>query len=558
MPKIPFWTFIILAIIHFTAVRVDVMDVDAAQYAEMSREMAESSNWLHLYDRGNEYLDKPPFLFWASALSMKIFGVSNFSYKFPSILFALWALFATYRLARLLYDERTARMAAFILGCSQGMFLMTNDVRTDTILMSWTITAIWLIREWEVSRKLYFLLLGAAAVSFGMMTKGPIALLVPVFCFASDWALKRSWKQFFRWEYLLAVLVMALLLIPMSVGLYQQFDMHPEKMVNGKTGVSGLRFFFWTQSFGRITGENAWDNGAPFSFLFENMLWSFLPWVLLFTAAFVIRIRELLQQRFRLTHRQESLTTGGFLLAYLALGSSRYQLPHYIFVVFPLAAVMVAVLFRDFFEGRFPLLRKALQPLQYMISVVLLIAALLTFAYVFEASRWLYVLWVVLMLLWVVLMIRKPLKGKMFWSGALAIMIANIFLTNHFYYQLLHFQTGSPLGRRIHQMNIPAEQIKVGAIDDPLVAVSFYAHRPIARRTDTIPALEQGDFLITGNEAALPEPRQGLNISLIEEGYWYKVTELTPEFLNPETREQTLKKYYFFKVGRQTEPGTPE
>ena len=264
MPKIPFWIFIILAAIHFTAVRVDVMDVDASQYAEISREMMTSGDYLHVYDRGRDYLDKPPFLFWVSALSMKVFGVNNFGYKLPSILFALWALYAAYRLARLLYDEKTGRMAALVLGCCQGMFLMTNDIRTDTILMSWTITAIWLIKEWDVRRKLQYLLLGSAAIAFGMMTKGPIALMVPVFCFASDWALKREWKKFFQPEYLLSIVVIAILLIPMCIGLYQQFDMHPEKIIDGKTGTSGLRFFFWTQSFGRITGENTWDNGAPF------------------------------------------------------------------------------------------------------------------------------------------------------------------------------------------------------------------------------------------------------------------------------------------------------
>src|SRR5690606_20421347 len=140
-----------------------------------------------------------PFLFWISALGMKIFGVGNFGFKLPSILFALFAIYATYRLARLLYGEETGRMAALIFGTCQGLFLMTNDIRTDTVLMSWVITAVWLIKEWDISRKLHHLLLGCGAIAFGMMSKGPIALLVPVFCFGSDWALKREWKKFFLW-----------------------------------------------------------------------------------------------------------------------------------------------------------------------------------------------------------------------------------------------------------------------------------------------------------------------------------------------------------------------
>ncbi|NDC41606.1 MAG: hypothetical protein EBZ77_08660 [Chitinophagia bacterium] len=74
MPKIPFWFFAVIALVYFAAVRVDTMDIDASQYASMSREMLQSNNWLHVYDHGLDYLDKPPFLFWISATSMKVFG----------------------------------------------------------------------------------------------------------------------------------------------------------------------------------------------------------------------------------------------------------------------------------------------------------------------------------------------------------------------------------------------------------------------------------------------------------------------------------------------------
>src|SRR5690606_26231314 len=141
MPKVPFWVFILIAILHFSAFRIDVMDVDASQYAGISMEMMKTGSYLELYDHGHDYLDKPPFLFWVSAPSMQVFGINNFGYKLPSILFALFAIYATYRLARLLYNDSTARMAALVFGTCQGMFLMTNDIRTDTILTAWVITS---------------------------------------------------------------------------------------------------------------------------------------------------------------------------------------------------------------------------------------------------------------------------------------------------------------------------------------------------------------------------------------------------------------------------------
>jgi 4-amino-4-deoxy-L-arabinose transferase-like glycosyltransferase len=547
MPKVPFWVFIVLAALYFTAARVDVMDVDAAQYAEMSREMAQSGSYLQVYDRGKDYLDKPPFLFWVSAASMAVFGVSNFAYKLSSILFAIWALFATYRLARLLYDERTGRMAALILGCCQGMFLMTNDIRTDTILMSWTITAIWLIKEWDVTRKLQYLLLGSAAIAFGMMTKGPIALMVPVFCFASDWVLKREWRKFMQPAYLLALLVIAVLLIPMCIGLYQQYDLHPEKIIDGKTGTSGLKFFFWTQSFGRITGENTWDNGAPFSFLFENMLWSFLPWIVLFVVSLVLNIVQLVRQKLRLKPNQEWIATGGFLLSYCSLASSHYQLPHYIFVAFPLAAIMVAQLLKGFFEGKYQRLFKAMKGVQTGISILLLVAALLTFTFVFKGGLWTYAVWIAGAGLWCRVAFSKTVERKILWLSATAIIVANIFMTNHFYYELLKYQAGSQLGRLIEQENIPGEKIKILEVSDPFNSLSFYAKR-IIKRSDTLPDLHAGDYLVTSEDCVQDIAEKGLSATVLKQCHYFKVSELTPGFLNPATRADALKVCYLIRI----------
>ncbi len=456
MPKVPFWVFIFIALLYFTAIRVDTMDVDASQYAEISREMLKSGDYLHVYDRGLNYLDKPPFLFWVSAASMKVFGVNNFGYKFPSILFALLALYATYRLARLFYGEVTGRMAALVLASCQGMFLMTNDIRCDTILMAWVITAVWLIQEWHGQCKPKYILLGFAAIGFGMMTKGPIALMVPVFCFASDWALKRQWRNFFRPVYLLGLIIIAVLLVPMSIGLYQQFDLHPEKIMEGKTHVSGLRFFYWSQSFGRITGESPWKNDVDITFLFQNMLWSFLPWIFLFVPAIVINIIQLLKQKLRLQPQQEWLCTGGFLITYLALGSSSYQLPHYIFVAYPFAAIVTAKLLWDIVDGeKYKMFLRVMRPLQVAVSFLLLIASLVLMVYVFPQKPMIIVVWFAFFAGWLFIALRKSLKGKIFWLTASAIIIVNVFLNNVVYPALLQYQVGSQVGRYIHKNDIP-------------------------------------------------------------------------------------------------------
>lgn len=537
----------IIALLYFTAVRVDTMDIDASQYASMSRELLDSHNWLFLYDRGLPYLDKPPFLMWISALSMKIFGVGNFGYKLPSILFALWALYATYRLARLLYNDATARAAALVLATCQGMFLMTNDVRTDTILMSWVITAIWLVKEWDVTRRYKYLFLAFAAVGFGMMTKGPIALMVPVFCFFSDWALKREWKKLFNPAYLLGIVIIGIVLLPMSIGLYEQFDKHPEQMVNGLHNVSGLRFFYWSQSFGRITGESPWKNGADISFLLVNMLWSFLPWIFIFIPALVVNIITLVRQKFRLAPGQEWISTGGFLLTYLALGSSAYQLPHYIFVAFPLASIVVASSAAAFLEqGQHRKLYRFVQPFVMGVSVLVLLLSLVLVTYVFSSDAVAIGLW--LLGAGVVGYVAFALKqGKLLLVPAAIMISANVLLTNFVYYGLLQYQVGSQMGRYLYANNISSDNFMVFKVHDPLNSLDFYA-RHLEGGADTIVNVTGREYLLTMDEGYHELQQRGYRIKVLKQGELFKVSELTPQFLNPATRGEATKKYYMLKV----------
>ncbi len=548
MPKVPFWIFILIAILYFSAIRIDTMDIDASQYAEMSREMMQKGDYLHLYDRGIEYLDKPPFLFWVSSVSMKMFGVNNFGYKFPSILFALWALFATYRLAKLLYGEDTGRMAALVLACCQGMFLMTNDIRCDTILMSWVITAIWLIKEWQENNKLQYLLLGCAAIAFGMMTKGPIALMVPVFCFMSDWILKREWRNFFRPAYLSGLIIIGILLIPMSIGLYQQFDLHPEKLIGNKHGVSGLRFFYWSQSFGRITGESPWKNGADISFLLLNMLWSFLPWIFLFIPAVALNIARLVRQKFRLAPQQEWLTTGGFLATYLSLGVSAYQLPHYIFVVFPLAAIITArFLYELNEEKKYLKLHGFMQHFQAVMMCLILIVTLVLITYIFPAPPLVILAWVVAFIFWIYLAFRKSLTGKIFWLSVSGMIIVNIFLTNHVYYTLLQYQAGSQAGRYIRSQSIRPDEIAEFKMEDPINSVHFYS-QGLIHGVDTLSEIHNIKYLLTMVKGMNAIKQSGHTYDIVKQGKLFKVSELTPAFINPKTREKELKNYYIVKL----------
>ncbi|MBV9986606.1 MAG: glycosyltransferase family 39 protein, partial [Chitinophagaceae bacterium] len=383
-----FYLLIALCVLTYLLgmVLIPLMDIDASQYASISREMLENKSWLQVFDLKHDYLDKPPMLFWLSAFSMKIFGVHDWAYRLPSFLFAILAVYSTFRLALLYYPRVIAQLSAIVLASCQAMFLITHDVRCDTMLMGWVTFSLWQLAAWYRNKSLLHFFAGFAGIACGMMTKGPIALMVPAFAFIPHFVLRREWKQLFRWEYLIGIAVIALLLVPMSIGLYRQFDMHPGKIINGVPIQSGLRFYYWTQSFGRYTGENVFNEMNHFSFLLENMIWSFLPWILFFLLAVIFELIGLAKKKFRLHAGEEFISTGGFILTYCVLARSQAQLPHYIFVVFPLASIVTAkFLFRLLYTTEFRALKKPLLILHAIIFTLLWLAVVVLMEWPFES-----------------------------------------------------------------------------------------------------------------------------------------------------------------------------
>ncbi len=540
--------FTVLVGVYFCALGVDTMDVDASQYASISREMKSSGSYLQVYDKGKDYLDKPPFLFWVSAVSMKIFGDNNFAYKLPSILFALLAIFATYRFSRLFYNATIALVSAIVLASCQAFFLITNDVRTDTVLMSWVIVAIWQIAKWYQTKQSIHFLVGAAAIGFGMLSKGPIALLVPAFAFGSHIMLKRQFHYIFKPIYLLGIVVIALVLLPMSIGLYQQFDLQPEKTVNDSQGVSGLRFFYWTQSFGRITGESTWNNNAGFGFQFENLLWGMLPWTLFFVTGLVRELLTLARNRFKLGDRDEVFTLGGFILAYCSLGLSKYQLPHYIYVVLPLIAIITAkMVYAVFWQNRVGVFNRFFIVFQWIVCIATLVLPVIILLLAFPAENiWPWLIPAASLFGGIYMLRNNRLKQKPFWVSVVLIAGLNVFLSLWFYPHLLKYQAGNIVGRQVKELGIADDKFSLYKFDGNDWSLSFYSGR-IVPEINTIPDQSSGSYLLTMEEG-LEDVKQKGAYEVVFEGLDFHVTTLTGKFLSKETRDAQCKKYFLVKL----------
>jgi len=525
---------------------IPLMEIDAAQYANISREMLLQKNFLPLFDRGQDYLDKPPMLFWLSALSMHLFGINDIAYRLPSFLFAVVSIYSTYRLALIFYAERVALLSALVLASCQAMFLITHDARTDTMLMGWVILGIWQLAEWFKRENWKNLVIAAIAIAGGLMTKGPIALMVPVFAFVPHFLLQRSFRQFFRWEYILFLFIIAVLLVPMCIGLYRQYDLHPEKIMYGQRGISGLRFYFWTQSFGRVTGESTWHENDSFFFLFQNMLWGFLPWIVFFVAGIASDCIKLVKNKFRIGIEQEWISTGGFLVTYCALATSKAQLPHYIYIVFPLAAIISArwlynLLYADSY-------RQFIKPgFIFHVVIFLLMSAVLFCLIIFPfppVNKLILVFAMLLFATGIAVLLKKWLMiPSLITLAALFILFINIFLDIGFYPALLQYQMSVKVSSFIKQEHLDKDKFFIYQFNEER-SLDFYSNH-FFRHVVNADSLSRDDYILTTKEGfeSLNESRY----KIIFEGEGFHVSTLTLPFLNPATRKNETKLYFILK-----------
>ncbi len=528
--------FIAILLVYICGLPIDIMEVDAAQYATISYEMFESGSYLQLYCRGYDYLDKPPFLFWINQVFFSIFGVHDWSFKLGNLLFILLGIYSTYQLGKLLYNKNAGLFSACILGSTQAWFLITHDVKTDGILASAIIFTVWQWKCFSINKKWSCLLGMSAGIAIGMLTKGPLGLIVPGMIMCVDLAGNRQWKMIFNWKYILSAMFILLALSPMLYGLYLQYDLHPGKTVSGGHVVdSGLRFYFWTQSFGRITGENKWHNNDSFFYFLPEIAWAFLPWTI-----FVI---QSLIMAFRSHFKKNLIPLAGFILPYIALSFSSFKLSHYIFICFPFIALMVG----NYLSGKKPELLSKI--LAYAVQF-LLAGAILFLGYCFNVP-WIFTLLLVSILLIVFMIIQKTSAAKVFLTTLMMGVGMNLFLNLFIYPALLNYQASSMAGKE-YLKEEPDKKAPLIEVNTWSFSMEFYAKKSVKNygSLEHCMEVEKGSFCwLYMNRKTYDEFRQ-MNIPVLKEKEFdqFPATRLKPGFIWPETRQNYISKTYLVKV----------
>lgn len=532
-----FWIlFIAVLVIYGMFMTIDIMQVDAAQYATMSMQMMESGEYLELTCRDNDkYLDKPPLLFWLSSLSFELFGMGNVQFKFPSVLASLLAIFSVFKIARLFYNKQTAYFAAIILATSEAFFFTTNDVRTDNLLIGFSTFAIWQILLFVDKPNYKNAALAGVGIGMAMLGKGPMGLVFPMLAIGPHVLYARQLKVLLNLKWLIALPVIAIVLLPMCIGLYTQHRTH------------GLYFFFWEQSFGRITGENVWKNNMDPFFMVHTFFWAILPWTFFFIIAFFNQAKGLVVNKFKQTKSHpEIIGFSGYLLSTLALSQSEYQLPHYIFVAAPAGALMVAGFVYRTADKKINWIQVVAHVLNFL---------LVAFAF-FIATLWSpdftdYVIISIAVVVYVLAYIQLR-KNHIVWLIALTGIVANFVLSFWFFKPVMAYQSTCDVGRLIKEMGVADQTTTYKAWG---YGMDFYSNSivtyPVNEFQLDVSIQDLDTFYLYTPAKELEDLRKCFHLEVIQEYDHFGVNRLKPKFLNPNTRAEAIEKRVFARGYRK-------
>ncbi|UEG51956.1 glycosyltransferase family 39 protein [Mucilaginibacter daejeonensis] len=537
--------FLALFVAYFLGLFVPLMNEDASHHANIALHMVQTHNYLNLVDdNGLDYLDKPHLHFWLSALSFNIFGVNTIAYKIPALLATLLGLFSTYKLTKRLYDHETGLLATIIYASAQAQFLANNDVRMDALLTASIIFATWQLIELSQSGRWFNYVLAPLGLAMAFTTKGMIGLVMPLVALFFMLIYQRNWKMMFNVRWLAVAVLFCLFIAPCVYAYYQQYDMHPEKVVRGMKNVSGVKFILWKQNTERFDGKS-WGTGhKDYFFFFHTLLWAFLPFCLLTYVAFFKRIVFFWKTKFSFVEGYEALSAGTILVIFIIISMAGYQLPHYLNILFPFFAIITASLLTKAYQQAEQGEIKIYLRIQYfVIGAIAVILVLLNFWCFPLTFWWVIVPAVVLLLVLVrVLFTQRQQLNKLVMVSVLMAALTNVLLNGSVYQHLLNYQGGIGLAQVVNRQHIPKEKISNYVLHSS--AFNFYTQHitPFASVNGIKRRLDKGeDVWIFTSEEKRPELVQGGLIFGREYiDVEYGITRLTKDFLNPRTRHDVV------------------
>ena len=314
-----------LALYLYGAHGFALADPDEARYGEIAREMIERGDWATPHLNQVKYLEKPPLVYWATALSFLGLGQSEFAARVPTVLAGLVTLLLSALLARRLYGSQTALLATAMLAWAPLFGFLSIVLTLDMSLTACTtaaMVAVW--RAWSGGGDRRWVRVAYAATALAMLVKGPVAVVLvggTTFLFLVAHGGWRALRPWFDWR---ALALAALIVLPWF-------------LLVGWRNPEFWNYFIVDQHLHRYTSTK--EHGEPIWYFAPVVLAGLAPWslALLFDPAL---LRGALDPRRWVPGTRFLALWAAVILVFFSLSVSK--LPTYVLPALPPLAILGA------------------------------------------------------------------------------------------------------------------------------------------------------------------------------------------------------------------------
>jgi 4-amino-4-deoxy-L-arabinose transferase-like glycosyltransferase len=332
-----FYLYLLLGfaiLILFTHLGLPPLWGSEGRWAVIARSMLRSGDLLSPVLGAHSYWDKPLLSYWQILPFSYINGdVSEFTARFPSVVWAVVMLLLTYHLAKRWFGEQTALLSVGILATSFDFIFYGRDAQVEITNATLILLCLWHFLKHQSDKTHTWVYVLSIAMALGANMKGLILYAVPFFGIVLLSVIKREWS----WIPPLRILITAgLLSLAVFLALPVTASIH-------STTLEPLHMI-WRENVLRFFGR--YDHKDPFYAYFVKIFYLASPWSLLLPVAIIHCLRGV---RRRLSQIPEALILFGAIFLFFTLSGSRRS--YYLLPVLPFVAILVADVLREFAVG---------------------------------------------------------------------------------------------------------------------------------------------------------------------------------------------------------------
>ncbi len=527
------WIILLIAVFfaaYFVGINAPIQEVDPATYAEVSREMVASRNYIFLHDNYRDYLDKPPVTMWLISASYLLFGITNFAVRLPSVLMALVALMAVYWLGLMLWNKRSGLLAALLFASSAAPRLMIQDPKIDMVLIGLMSLSFALLYRGLSDHR--FLWPGYAAMALAFLTKGPISIGIPVLAFGAYAFWKHDSSVIKRLKPVRGLLLTAALILPWYLA------------VALRRGDYTAYFMLFKQSFGRFYAHQ-FNYGGDDLFYVHTFAWAFLPWSWLFLTMLVQRVFA--WRKGIKPDDGELFALWWWILPFIILSLAVSKLPQYIFWLLPPAALLTGHWLDKRLEQGVSARESKVLSVQYLFIALPLILSAIMFLISFPPATALP--WGILgagcaLLLALAVSMKSGIK-KIVVLSSVSMVVFDVLFSGFLYPAVLKYQPFQVFGKQIRELAHNRKSVILSYRYGERGTLNYYSRMPV-RQVDTpreinrYLAVHNPSFFVTTDSLVKQLGAMGYTVTVINSLPFYPTSRMDRCFVLKWDRDKCL------------------